>query len=346
MMAEKTERLDGLRTTADAAFSGLHADEAMRLRILRAAREGKAEQRLRWLSPAGLMPVACGLLILTVGGAAVLRGRQLTGANVPAGEVSTVSVNGLESEEGTLLLSDNGGQEGASVSSLQSIRAGEAKNEKAGARGAGISAVVSEGVENENTLFETYGREIPVICMNGAAYQLLKEPAELDSSLVGGAVGTVSLVTETPSLEVGSGETVSDCTENGANIYRVASLPETTAVAAEVDGKMRLFQRISYAGYGTENAALADLLGIRGQVSEISMSSGGTLSGDVAEQALELLLDSAVCIADDAEPGTETVTFVLADGLQLQMTADGGTLVGCGAWQCPEFLALLRQTSD
>ena len=63
-MAER-DWLEGLRPMAEEAFSGLHADEALRRRVLRAAKEPASGRRRR--PDYRLVPAVCAALLLAVG---------------------------------------------------------------------------------------------------------------------------------------------------------------------------------------------------------------------------------------------------------------------------------------
>ena len=115
-----------------------------------------------------------------------------------------------------------------------------------------------------------------------------------------------------------------------------------TAVAAEVNGRMRLFQRVAYAGLGSA-APLSESLALSGKLREMTLSGVGTLAGEDAERVFSVLLSSSDRIAREAEPGPGTLTFVLKNGLRLQMTVSGETLIACGAWQCPAFFRAFRE---
>jgi hypothetical protein len=72
--------------------------------------------------------------------------------------------------------------------------------------------------------------------------------------LLSGEVGSIEIVTKQPSLASGAElkAGLSNVADQATTIYTVKGLKTTTAVAAKVDGKMRLFQRVSYAGQSTQ----------------------------------------------------------------------------------------------
>ena len=110
-----------------------------------------------------------------------------------------------------------------------------------------------------------------------------------------------------------------------------------TAVACEVGGNMRLFQRVSYAGKGPGGQGLEDTFSVRGQVAELTLSGVGTLTGDAANDAAAVLLDHATLKSADSSARKQTLTVTLTNGLKLQLGVSGDTVSACGKWSCPEF---------
>ena len=71
---------------------------------------------------------------------------------------------------------------------------------------------------------------------------MLTAPKNVDSSLMGDAVGSVAAFSDTPSLaeDDAFSSGLSNVSGEGTAIYAVSGLDTSTAVAAEVGGKMRL----------------------------------------------------------------------------------------------------------
>ena len=63
----------------------------------------------------------------------------------------------------------------------------------------------------------------------------------------------------------------------------------------------------------------------------------GTLSGEAANAAVDVLLDNATLQSADATARAQSLTVTLDNGLKLQLGVSGDTLCGCGGWSCPEF---------
>ena len=192
---------------------------------------------------------------------------------------------------------------------------------------------------SSDSLFASTSGDIPLVAVNGAVYRMLSTPTNVESSLLGDAVGTVSTTTDEPSLADDSAMTggLSNVAEAGQTIYAVSGVDVNTAVACEVGGNMRLFQRVSYAGKGPGGHGLEDTFSVRGQVAELTLSGVGTLIGDAANDAAAVLLDHATLKSADMSAKKQTLTATLTNGLKLQLGVSGDTVSACGKWSCPEF---------
>ena len=186
--------------------------------------------------------------------------------------------------------------------------------------------------------------DIPLVAVNGCVYRMLTAPKNVDSSLVGDAVGSVAAFSDTPSLaeDDAFSSGLSNVSGEGTAIYAVSGLDASTAVAAEVGGKMRLFQRVSYAGRGPGGQGLEDTFSVRGLVTELTLSDVGTLTGDAANDAIAVLLDHAYLKSTDTSSHRQTLTATLSNGLKLQLGVSGDTVSGCGNWSCPEFFEAFK----
>lgn len=297
--------LERLAPIADEMLSGLHADDGMKRRIREAAVRGRTVHR-----PVRLVPALCcaALAVACVGIVGVSRMNDM-GA-LP----QTVQIEAIAAGAQTPLPA-------VSVADL------------------GSGAQVRAAAPQTQSLFAKVSGDIPMISVDGAVYRLLTSPKDMGAALLGEAVGTVSVATNEPSLssqeELKAG--VSNVAAEGTTVYAVRGLPASTAVAAEVDGGMRLFQRVSYAGKGPGSQSLEDTFSVRGRVKSAALSGMGELTGDAANEVIGVLLDHASLTAADQTATRQTLTVTLDDGLRLQLGVSGDTLCGCGGWSCPEF---------
>ena len=297
--------LDQLGPIANETLGGLRADEAMRLRIRRAAVKQPA-RRVRWLRVAPAL--CCAALVC-----------------VAAVRLASPAVQPMAQTNGAL--------------TIESIAAGDGAQPTIGAVVAdlGDGARIRTASAREESLFAGGEQDIPMVALDGGVYRMLKQTVA--PSQLGGSLGSVSTHTAEPSLASGDALAagLSNVAAEGTTIYTVGGLPGTTAVAAEVDGSMRLFQRVSYAGIGPGGLGLEDTFAVRGQVAEITLSGVGTLSGDAANAVVGVLLDRATLKSADATARKQILTVTLQSGLMLQLGVSGDTLCGCGGWSCPEF---------
>jgi len=304
--------LDQLRPIADEMLGGLHADEAMRLRIKHAADEGRVQRKkpVPRLVPA----VCCAALALCCVGVWA-KTRPVTDVPGMIAEPMTVSIDTIAAGEGAAF-------DGATLMA-----------------DLGDNATLRMAAPGGDSLFAEGSGDAPLVTVGGAVYQMLKTPRDIGSSLLGSEVGSVALFAEQPSLasqkEMSAG--LSSVAQQGTAIYSLKGLSKTTAVAAEVDGSMRVFQRVSYAGKGPAGDSLEDTFSVRGKVKEAELSGVGTLRGDKANEVIAVLLDQAVLKSADMATRRQTLTVTLESGLKLQLGVSGDTVCGCGGWSCPEF---------
>ena len=301
----KEHALIRLGPIADEMLGGLHADSRMKQRIEAAARQAQAPKRraLRTFAPA----LCCAALALCC-----------------------VGVWGMQ----------RGGQPGAAQ--IETIAAGEGTTAVAGSTqiaDLGDGARVGAAAPKNTSLFATADSDIPLVTVNGAVYRMLTSPKSLGSSLRGDAVGQIAEALAEPSLataeQLSAG--VSNVAAQGAAVYAVKGLSSATAVAAEVDGQLRVFQRVSYAGKGPGRETLEDTFDVRGQVATLELSGVGTLTGQAANDAIAVLLDHATLKSADMTARKQSLTVTLESGVKLQLGVSGDTVCGCGGWSCPEF---------
>ena len=302
--------LDQLRPVTDEMLGGLHTDEAMRLKIKRAAAEGKGTVR----KPAArfVPAVCCAALALCCVGvwSATRHVADQPGVVAEPVMVSTIAAGEGAAFDGATLVAD-----------------------------LNDNVKMRKTTGGSDTLFAEGSGDAPLVTIGNGVYQMLKTPKDIGSSLLGDSVGDVALFDEQPSLaspkEMNAG--LSNVAQQGTVIYSLKGLPKTTAVAAEVDGGMRVFQRVSYAGRGPAGDSLEKTFSVRGKVKEIELSGVGTIKGSKANEVIAVLLDEAVLKSADMAPGRQTLTVTLDNGLKLQLSVSGDTVCGCGGWSCPEF---------
>ena len=307
--------LDQLGPITDEMLGGLQADEALRMKIKHAAAQNQTTRRapVRQFVPAA----CCAALALACVGILGPRLNENTTENTAmlANEPVAVSIDTIAAGEGAAYAG------GELVADL------------------GDNARVRMAAPAGQSLFAQADSDIALVTVGNAVYQMLETPKDVGNSLLGDSLGDVTLFDEQPSLaspkEMAAG--LSNVAKQGTVIYSIAGLPKTTAVAAEVDGNMRVFQRVSYAGRGPAGDSLEETFSVRGKVKRMELSGVGELEGSKANEVIAVLLENAALKSTDATARRQTLTVTLENGLKLQLGVSGDTLCGCGGWSCPEF---------
>ena len=301
------KRLEELKPIADEMLAGLRAGDEMKRRV-RMAAMAKAPRR----RPARLLAPAVCCAAVAIACVVALRG---PGPDAPGGVV----------EIGTLVA---GNEDGRTLPEDAQLLAS-----------LGDGANVRAGAPQEGSLFASGEGDMPLVAVGGGVYRMLTEPSAVSRSLCGAAVGEVAVVTGEPSLasEEEKNAGLSNVAAQGGAIYAIAGIDSQTAVAAEVDGVLRVFERVSYAGKGPGQRALEEVFSVRGQVKSLALSGVGTLSGEAANAAIDVLLDNAALVSADASARGQSLTVTLENGLKLELGVSGDTVYGCGGWSCPEF---------
>jgi len=174
----------------------------------------------------------------------------------------------------------------------------------------------------------------PLVTLQGATYRMLESPDGISRSLLGDSMGAVNEFNLEPAL--GSSGVVSNVIAMGEDVYAVGDMGGAL-VAAEVDGALRVFQRVRYAGtavIGTET--LRDTLCASSDVKWIEVEGLGRAEGETAQQLMETLLEYAD-YQSTAFSGSVPMQIGLTNGLTLQLMTGEDSVSACGTWSCPDF---------
>ncbi|MEG0767090.1 MAG: hypothetical protein RR482_05180 [Clostridia bacterium] len=305
--------LETLPQTAGEMLGGLHVTSALRHRILVGAarkrpRQQAVRQAARRFSPA--MGMAMVLVVMLCVGA--LYANRETGISAPGLVVGNSSTPGTS---GAL-----GGQAAGDMIS-GSLKLGD------------------NSVPQYRSLFTvTDNGAQALIAINGRYYQMLSSPFALEEKLKGSQFGDIQQrITEFSTT--GQVGVFSNVANAGDPIYSVDGFSTRTMVAAPVNGHIRLFQRVAYAGnalLGNEN--FAETLSIQGEVAVLELSGIGIISDPVkANGLMEMLLEEAVWNGDAVPTGDQMLTIYLKNNLSLQLNVSEDVVSACGAWACPDF---------
>lgn len=298
------KRLEHLPEITDRALGGLTADAHLKLRIEKAAAGVPARQsRKNWI-PA----LSCALAMALIVAFAVPAVLQQD----PAGQlISSQPAGSGESAANERALLDLGDDR--------------------------VSVGASQAPEFRSIWAKGESGSFPMIGVNGRYYRLMTTPGSVSSGLKGESLGTVDEFTTEPALS-GTDVLMSNTVSLGTEVYEVDGMGGTM-IAAEVDSKLRVFQRVSFNGsalMGSET--LSSTLRIPGRVVSLSLSDVGVVTdASTCRSLLDTLLTCASYESSATVNGKQSLLIELDNGLLLQMIVKNDNLSACGTWSCPEF---------
>lgn len=295
-----------LPATADKALNDLQATPFLKARIDRAVAE-KNQGKVRFALPKWAPAVCCAAVVLV-----------LALVFVP-----------MDQQPGNLINSGMLGDPTMPPASVLSADLGDS------------NVTISTNVAApgyRNMWANVQNGSFPLIGVNGKYYRMMTSPKSVSSSLLGGQVATVNEFTTEPSLS-GTDVVLSNAASAGTAVYAVRGVSDSTFVAAEVDGRMRLFQRVSFNGNALRGGErLADTLAVSGKVVALELSGVGTVTDpSTCEALLSTLLNCASYTSSGSLSSRQALLIELSNGLVLQMSVKGDRLAACGVWSCPEF---------
>ena len=308
--------LQELPASADKAMAGLEATPFLKARIDRAVNE-KKQGRMPFALPRWAPAVCCAAVALV-----------LTLALVPIGG----------EQPGTLIKSATLGDP---TPVPEHVMTADLNN------GSVFISASSSKPGYRSIWSEVQGGSFPLIGMNGKYYRMLTDPAAADASLLGNQVASINEYTTEPSLS-GTDVVLSNAAASGAAVYAVKGQSTDTILAANVNGRIRLFQRVSFNGNALRGReTLADTLAISGQVVAMELSGVGTVTDPAAcEKLLATLLDYACYESSGSISSKKALLIELESGLVLQLAVKGDNLAACGVWSCPEFFETFNVYRD
>lgn len=304
-----------LPATADKALNDLQATPFLKARIDRAVAE-KNQGKVRFALPKWAPAVCCAAVVLV-----------LALVFVP-----------MDQQQGNLINSGMLGDPTMPPASVLSADLGDS------------NVTISTNVAApgyRNMWANVQNGSFPLIGVDGKYYRMMTSPKSVSSSLLGGQVATVNEFTTEPSLS-GTDVVLSNAASSGTAVYAIRGVNDATFVASEVDGRMRLFQRVSFNGNALRGGErLADTLAVSGKVVALELSGVGTVTDpSTCEALLSTLLNSANYASSGSLSSRQALLIELSNGLVLQMTVKGDRLAACGVWSCPEFFEAFDQYRD
>ena len=304
------KRLDNLSEIASRQLGGLEATPTLLAKIKLEAADKKQPRSIRAVLRPAL--AVCAALVLVVGAVMSLSPETITGI-------------GPEPTQNVL---DSHSAGNPSEPTAEPRTPGDVS------RGA-IS--MSAGMPSiGNTLFvQGDSAAFPLVTLDGATYRMLETPDGVSPSLLGEELGAVTEFNIEPAL--GSSGVVSNAIACGETVYAIGDR-HGALVAAHVDGVLRVFQRVSYAGtaiIGTET--LADTLCAAEDALWIEINGMGRVDDPAAVQELMNTLFDLADYQSTAFASGASMQIGLSNGLTLQLMAGEDTISACGIWSCPDF---------
>ena len=179
------------------------------------------------------------------------------------------------------------------------------------------------------------GANFPLIRVEGRFYRMLTHPQDVQA-LQGASLGQVAVFTDEPDLDTGSA-ILSNVAAMNAEVFAVSGMPKAAVIAARVNDRLRLFQRVSYAGnalLGSES--IRDV--IPAGATTLQLSDVGTLSDPAAvNRLMDLLLSQSSYQGSGSRSGKQALLIQYANGVVLQLAVRGDSLMGSGTWANPAF---------
>ena len=188
------------------------------------------------------------------------------------------------------------------------------------------------------------GGNVPLIRVNGAFYRLLSNPTSIDSSMLGASLGSVEVFTDEPALD-STAQTLSNVIPAGTQVSQISGM-QGTAVAAQLDGKTRVFQRVSFSGsalLGGEGLSST----LQGSVVGLQLSGVGTVTdpGQVSS-LMNMLLGESSYQSGSTRSTDQALLIQYSNGIVLQMSVKDNSLIACGTWSNPGFIEAFAQAAQ
>ena len=300
------KQLENLKEIADRNLGGLEADTRLLHQILH-AQEPKTKRQIRW------KPILAGAMAAVV--------------LLSAGLIALPHLMRYDGDINVVTRSAGGDSMPQGIQLTANVPAGSVSISTAGGNAPGF-----------RTLFASAkSANFPLVKIGNATYRLLTDPSAASDRLLGGELGKVTEYTQEPAIS--SSAIVSNTVAANQSVYAVQGM-KGAAVAAEVDGNLRVFQRVSYAGTAVVGSeSLQDVLLGSVQAVAMELTNVGVIDDQTeAQELMRVLLNNAQYeSAAESANSSQSLLIWLANGLTVQMNVGSGTLSACGTWSCPEF---------
>ena len=298
-------KLENLREIADRNLGGLKADAHLLYQIQHAAAQ-KPGRKIKWKpvlvsAAAALLLVCAGVIVLPL----LINGQ---------GDIKIIS------------RSAGGDTAPQAIQLTANVPSGSVK--------IGGS---QEAVPGYRNLFAAeQNGNFPLVRVNNATYRMLISPSSLSGDLLGEPLGDVTEYTLEPAVSTSA--VVSNVVSAQQPVYAVKGM-QGAAVAATVQGNLRVFQRVAFSGSAVVgNEGLRDVLLGSARVTAMELSDVGIINqAEQAQELIDILLRTAQYEGAASSTREQSLLLRLDNGLIVQMNAGNGLLSACGTWSSPEF---------
>jgi hypothetical protein len=308
-------RLNDLKQVAERGLGGLTADAKLQTRIRLAATHPQASPWRTFLRPIPVFTVVAALCLSVM----LLAQPALS----PSQESGTQTARMLlDSRAAGSVAEPSSTADDPTGMSTDSISVGGA----------------AENTSNYRNLFASERNgNYSLIMVDNAIYRLLISPTDIDASLLGATLGEITEYTLEPALS--DGGIISNVVPAGETVYAINKM-QGALVAAYVNGRLRVFQRVSFAGaavLGSET--LQDTLCGGAQATAMELTGAGLVTNPENAQALlaSLLANAEYENASFGTDDTRSLLIALDNGLIVQLMVGADTVSACGTWSCPDF---------
>lgn len=314
------KRLENLPEIANDMLGGLHAGEELKEEILRSAAAMERGEKVKRNTPWAMKPARPNKMrtALRRGAAMVCTMAFVLGLLVGIPYTLTRPTN----QPGLIETQQGGLPEGGKALALDVPQGSISISQREKPAYRGVWAAASGG-------------NFPLVCVDGRYYRMMSNPTKIGNDMLGAALGTVDTYTSEPALA--NGGVVSNVVSQGESVYAVKGMSGALA-AANVDGSMRVFQRVSFGSSALKGGeGLGDTL-CAGSVVAMELTGVGTVTDSQTAQSLYgTLLQNATLARSGASETNQSLLIQLSNGVVLQMSVRDESVMACGTWSCPEF---------
>lgn len=209
--------------------------------------------------------------------------------------------------------------------------------------GIGEQGIFCDTVPGQNVKTDFDASEPQIVVLDGCIYRLIDHLFSPEQLKLSSTAGILSVRDSFSSLSEGniSGSTFLNA---DTEVYFVDGMNHAF-VAAEYQGNMCVFQRVSLNHHGLlNNESIESILPDASHVISLEIPEKGSITdSDIIHQLISILSENAIPESNDSLNSGEFMILNLDNGLQYQFTLNQQRVSFCGTWLCPEFIGDLEK---